>query len=73
MPEIRIFAFGDRNPRRAWEVDGLQCCTYPVRLGNLNGYVRLPIGHPDLLLAEAAEMLPATPFIYPDEIGRAHV
>lgn len=65
MTEIRIAGF-DRHPRRAWVVDGLQCCTYAGHYGNLNGYVRLPLGHPDLFLAEAAEMLPGRPFLWTD-------
>lgn len=64
-PEIRIAAF-EWSPVRGWVVDGMQVCTYVGFAGNLNGYVRLPVGHPDLLLAEAAEMLPGTPFTWPD-------
>ncbi len=65
-PGIRIAAFGQRRPQRGWVAAGLQVCTYTGSAGALNGYVRLPASHPDLLLAEAAELMPGTPFTYPD-------
>lgn len=68
-PEIRIDAFDERRPRRAWVVDGLQVAVYHGFYGALNGYVRLPAMHPDLLKAVAAEnVMPPVPFIYPDGV-----
>ena len=72
MPEI-ITAFGDRVPRHTWITDGLPCATYHSRYGNLNGYVRLPVSHPDRVLGEAMESLPGEPFFFPNgtvEISR---
>jgi hypothetical protein len=66
QPGIQIAQFSNREVYRAWVVDGLPCCLYVSPFGNLNGYVRLPVDHPDLLLAEAAEMLPGQPFLWPD-------
>lgn len=66
MSEIRIGVFGERRPRRTWVTDGLECCTYHGMGGALNGYVRLPETHPDLLLAHAAELMPGSEFTFPD-------
>lgn len=63
---IRIGAFGDRRPHRAWVAHGLQVAIYVGYAGSLNGYVRLPPTHPDLLFAEAAELMPGRPFRYLD-------
>ncbi len=70
MSDIRIAAFGDQPIKRGWIVEGMPCATYASLFGGINGYVRLPVSHPDLLLAHAAEALPPTPFVF---AGRRHV
>jgi hypothetical protein len=52
---LEAIPFG-RTPRRSWECDGLPCMTLVNHVGHLNGYVRLPETHPDLLKAHHAEL-----------------
>lgn len=63
--DIRVAAFVDHQPVSAWVTEGMQCCTYSNLMGGLNGYVRLPGEHPDLIVALAAAALGPCPY---DEI-----
>lgn len=56
------------QPRREWVHAGLDVATYANRFyGNINGYVRLPLSHPDLMAAEWAQLTAdRQPFLMPD-------
>lgn len=56
-------------PVHELEIKGLHCVTYSTMFGNLNGYVHLPMLHPDRVAAEFVNLTGTEePFLFPDGI-----